>query len=412
MIFYRAAFDLLLARIDPERAHALASRAMRLLVAIPGVPWALRRWAPQDPVLRVDAFGLSFASPLGVAAGVDKDGTWFRALGLLGFGFVEVGTVTARPQPGNERPRVFRATRARALLNGMGFPNQGAAALARRLRGRADDDPTVGVNVGKSKVVALADAGEDYRAAVRELASVADYMAINVSSPNTPELRDMQRAELLGPLIEEVRAGLRDAGVTAALPLLVKIAPDLPDEEIIALADVALEMSLDGIIAVNTTVDRAGLGGEGAALASVPGGGVSGAPLNARALEVLRLLRAHVGERLVLVSVGGVQGAREAWERIVAGATLVQAYTGFVYGGPGWPRQVNRELARRVRASGHGSIQELVGSEPGGEPDSESGGAAGAESGGESGSEPDSESGSEPGGESRAAAVRSHRSVR
>lgn len=360
---YRALYNLLLARIDPERAHALASRALRLLVAIPGVPWALRRWwAPRDPALRVDALGLSFPSPLGVAAGVDKDGTWYQALGLLGFGCVEVGTVTARPQAGNERPRVYRVPAARALLNRMGFPNPGAAAVARRLRGRRAGEPIVGVNVGKSRAVALKDAGEDYRAAVRELAPMADYIAINVSSPNTPELREMQRAELLRPLIEEIRAGLGDAGVTPSLPLLVKIAPDMSDEEILALADLALELSLDGIIAVNTTVERAGLGSDGAALAAVPGGGVSGAPLNARALEILRLLRARVGERLVLVSVGGVQGAQEVWERMLAGATLVQAYTGFVYGGPGWPRRVNRELARRVRGAGVASIQELVGS--------------------------------------------------
>jgi dihydroorotate dehydrogenase len=360
-LIYRALFELLLKHVDPERAHAFASRILRLLVAIPGVPWVLRRGAaPHDPALRVSALGLAFPSPLGVAAGVDKDGTWSRALGLLGFGFVEVGTVTARPQQGNERPRVFRIPPKRALLNRMGFPNPGAVLVTSRLRERAAE-PVVGVNVGKSKAVALADAGEDYRAAVRELAPVSDYIALNVSSPNTPELREMQAVELLAPLIDDVRAGLRDAGVSR--PLLVKIAPDLPDEEIVAIADLALELSLDGIVAVNTTIDRAVLHPDGDSLASVQGGGVSGPPLAARALEVLRLLRARVGERLVLVSVGGVQEPGDVWERIRAGATLVQAYTGFVYGGPAWPRQVNRELARRVREAGRSSIQELVGSE-------------------------------------------------
>jgi dihydroorotate dehydrogenase len=360
-LIYRALFELVLKRIDPERAHALAARTMRLLVAIPGVPWALRRrLVPNDPALRIEALGLTFPSPLGVAAGVDKDDTWSCGLGLLGFGFVEVGTVTALPQAGNERPRIFRIPAKRALLNRMGFPNPGAPVVAQRLRDRAAE-PVVGVNVGKSKAVALADAGRDYRAAVRELAPVSDYIALNVSSPNTPELREMQAVELLAPLIGDVRAGLRDAGVER--PLLVKIAPDLPDEEIVAIADLALELSLDGIVAVNTTIDRAGLGASGEELACVQGGGVSGPPLAIRALEVLRLLRARVGERMVLVSVGGVLEPGEAWERIRAGATLVQAYTGFVYGGPAWPRQVNRELARRVRAAGRSSIQELVGDE-------------------------------------------------
>ena len=360
-MIYRALFELLLKRLDPERAHALASRTLCLLVAIPGVPWTLRRWAvPRDRVLRVSALGLAFPSPLGAAAGVDKDGRWSRGLGLLGFGFVEIGTVTAQPQAGNERPRIFRIPAERALLNRMGFPNPGAATVAARLRERAAE-PVVGVNVGKSRPVALADAGQDYRAAVRELAPVAAYVALNVSSPNTPELREMQAVELLAPLVADVRAGLRDAGVER--PLLVKIAPDLADEEILAIADLAIELSLAGIVAVNTTIDRTGLHPDGGPLAAVQGGGVSGPPLAARALEVLRLLRARVGERLVLVSVGGVQGADDVWQRICAGATLVQAYTGFVYGGPAWPRRVNRELARRVRAAGRSSVQELVGSE-------------------------------------------------
>jgi len=360
-LIYSALFELVLGRVDPERAHALAARVLRLLVAIPGVPWALRRWTvPHDPALRVQALGLTFPSPLGVAAGVDKEATWFRALGLLGFGFVEVGTVTAAAQPGNERPRIFRIPSRRALLNRMGFPNPGAAIVAGHLRGRPAE-PVVGVNVGKGKAVALADAGEDYRACVRELAPVADYIALNVSSPNTPELRAMQALEPLRALVGDVRAGLRDARVTR--PLLVKIAPDLPDGEILAVADLALELGLDGILAVNTTIDRAVLGSAAGSLAAVQGGGVSGPPLAARALEVLRLLRARVGERLVLVSVGGVQEPADVWERIRAGATLVQAYTGFVYGGPGWPRRVNRELARRVRAAGRSSIGELVGDE-------------------------------------------------
>jgi dihydroorotate dehydrogenase len=358
-LIYRLFYRLFLRHLDAEVAHSLASRSLRSATAIPSVRGILRRVAvPHDPAIEVRALGSSFPSPLGVAAGVDKDGTWFEGLGLLGFGFVEVGTVTARAQAGNPRPRVFRLTRERALLNMMGFPNPGAEAVAARLRGRAAG-VIVGVNVGKGRDTALADAGGDYRAAVRRVAPFCDYVALNVSSPNTPGLREMQAVELLRPLVGEVRSELEAAGIE--VPLLVKIAPDASDEQLDAIADLAMTLSLDGIIAVNTTVDRSVLGSSAQMVASIEGGGVSGAPLKARALEVLRRLRARVGDSLVLVSVGGVEGPEDVWERILAGATLVQAYTGFVYGGPGWPRRVNRALARQVRAAGKSSIQELVG---------------------------------------------------
>jgi dihydroorotate dehydrogenase len=304
-----------------------------------------------DPVLRVRALGLEFPSPLGVAAGVDKDAGWFEGLGALGFGWVEVGTLTARSQPGNPRPRVFRLVRDRALLNSMGFPNPGAEAAATRLRARRA--PTVvAVNVGRSKAAPAQETGADYRAAVRAVAALGDLLVLNVSSPNTPGLRDLQRVEALGALVDEVRDELRAMGV--GVPLLVKVAPDLADEELDAIADLALERGLDGLIAVNTTIDRSGLSAD-------PGrpGGVSGAPLKARALEVLERLRARTGGRLALVSVGGIETADDALERLRAGATLVQAYTGFVYGGPLWPRRVNRALARAVRAAGASSIADL-----------------------------------------------------
>ena len=359
-MIYSVFFKLFLKRIDVEVAHALASRALRVLTATPGVRAGLRRWVvPHDPSLQVKALGLTFPSPLGVAAGVDKDATWFDSLGLLGFGFVEVGTVTAQPQVGNPRPRVFRITLVRALLNKMGFPNPGAEVVAERL-GRRTGDVIVGVNIGKSMTVPLVDAGEDYRATVRHVARVSNYIVINVSSPNTPGLREMQAVELLRPLIAEVRAELDAADIK--IPILIKIGPDVSDDEIGAVADLAMALSLDGIIAVNTTVDRGDLGDLPDSVASVEGGGVSGAPLKARAMEVLRLLYAKVGNSLVLVSVGGVGEPEDAWERILAGATLVQAHTGFIYGGPAWPRRMNRALAERVRYAGRSSIQELVGS--------------------------------------------------
>jgi dihydroorotate dehydrogenase len=302
---------------------------------------ARRVLAPRDPALRVRALGLDLPSPIGLAAGFDKDATLLDPLGALGFGFVEVGTVTARAQPGNPRPRMFRLPADRALVNRMGFNNAGAQAAAARLARARDPGVVVGVNIGKTKVAA--DAAADYRASAAALAPHADYLVINVSSPNTPGLRDLQAVEQLEPLIAAVREGMGEH----RMPLLVKIAPDLADEDVDAVADLALELGLAGIIATNTTVERAGLRTEGVP----PEGGISGAPLKARSLAVLRRLRARAGDGLVLVSVGGIESAEDAWERLQAGATLVQAYTGFVYGGPGWPRRVNRELARRLRAA-------------------------------------------------------------
>jgi dihydroorotate dehydrogenase len=357
-LIYRLLFKSILQRIDPEVAHALASRTLHLATAVPGGRIILQRLAGRpDPCLQVHALGLTFPSPLGVAAGVDKDASWFDALAALGFGFVEIGTVTALPQAGNGRPRVFRIARDRALLNRMGFPNPGARAVAERLRERPHTG-IIGVNVGKSGAVALADANEDYTASMRQLAPYADYAVINVSSPNTPGLREMQDVELLRPLLIKVKSELE--AVDASVPLLVKIAPDLGDEQIDALVDLALSLKLGGIVAVNTTVDRGGLS-QADIPPSIEGGGVSGAPLKARALEVLKRLRARAGDRLVLISVGGIETPEDAWSRIRAGATLVQAYTGFVYGGPAWPAHMNRELARRVRSAGRSSIHELVG---------------------------------------------------
>jgi dihydroorotate dehydrogenase len=368
-LIYRAFFRLVLQRVDPERAHAIAAATLRFLAAVPGVLWAMRRLlAPHAEALRVHTLGLEFASPLGVAAGVDKNATWSEPLLALGFGAVEVGTVTAHAQPGNPRPRVTRFPAQRALLNAMGFPNDGAEAVAPRLAGQHRG--VLGINVGKSKLAALDDAVADYRESVRLLAPHADYLVLNVSSPNTPGLREMQAVERLGALIDGVREELSAAG-RPALPLLVKLAPDLADAEIEQIADLALERGLTGIVATNTTVDHTVLPA-GATAALPHGGGVSGAPLRPRALAVLRLLHARVGGRLTLVAAGGIADADDAWERILAGATLLQAYTGFVYGGPLWPRRLNRGLERRLRESPWTSLEEAVGQAepPGGSPQS------------------------------------------
>ena len=353
---YRLLYRVVLRRVPAEAAHLAAFALIRGVARVPGAAWLLGRWlGPRDPVLRVRALGLEFPGPLGLAAGFDKDARGTRGLAALGFGFVEVGTVTARAQPGNPKPRMFRLAADRALVNRMGFNNAGAAAAAARLghsRGRRSRrGPVVGVNIGKSRAAPDEEAAADYAASARAVAAVAGYVAVNVSSPNTPGLRDLQAADRLRPVLVAVRAAL-DAAVSGGrrVPLLVKIAPDLADADVDAIADLALELGLDGIIATNTTVSRDGLASPAAEVAAAGAGGLSGPPLRARSLAVLRRLRARAGDRLVLIAAGGIETPDDAWERLRAGATLVQAYTGFVYGGPLWPRRMHAGLARRMKA--------------------------------------------------------------
>lgn len=360
-LIYRAFFWLVLQRIPAELAHTLAIAAMRAYALVPGLLKLTDRLLRPPRSLRVEALGLDFRSPLGLAAGVDKNSTAFEPLAALGFGAVEVGTVTDSAQPGNPGRRVWRLPSDKAILNWMGFPNSGADAQAKRLARRRLDH-VVGVNIGKSRKVELdGDVVGDYRAATRKLAPFADYLALNVSSPNTPGLRSMQTGQHLRELVGGVRAELRQCG-RPRLPLLIKLGPDLGDEEILELAEAAVAAEVDGIIAVNTTTDydsvevcREAIERHG------DRGGVSGRPLKKRALEVIRLLHARV-DGLPLVSVGGIETAEDAWERILAGATLVQAHTGFVYGGPLWPRRLNRDLARLLADSQWSSIEEAVGS--------------------------------------------------
>ncbi len=361
---YKLLFALVLRRLPAETAHRLAFGLLRALTAVPGVGVLARRLLlPTDPALRVRALGLDLPGPLGLAAGFDKDAAGVDAMAALGFAYVEVGTLTAEPQPGNTRPRMFRVPADRALVNRMGFNNHGADLAARRLRRRTTrrrPHAPVGVNIGKTKVVPAADAIADYVRSAGVLADVADYLVVNVSSPNTPGLRDLQAVDHLKPLLVAVREAV-DRASRQRVPLLVKIAPDLADEDIDAVADLAVELRLDGIIATNTTIDRSGLRTPEPEVDAIGAGGLSGAPLKGRALEVLRRLRLRVGESMVLVAVGGIENADDAWERITAGATLVQAYTGLVYGGPLWPRRVHRGLVERVRSAGYSTITEAVG---------------------------------------------------
>ncbi|HET6562622.1 MAG TPA: quinone-dependent dihydroorotate dehydrogenase [Marmoricola sp.] len=341
---YEPLFDRVLTHTDAESAHSAAFRAIR--AARPVLAPAGRR--VRTRASRVEAMGLTFPGVLGLAAGFDKNAEGVDALAALGFGFVEVGTVTGEPQPGNPRPRLFRLPHDRAVVNRMGFNNDGAEVVARRLAerqaqraGKSHSDVVLGVNIGKTKVVPEEQAVGDYEKSTRLLAPFADYLVVNVSSPNTPGLRDLQAVSKLGPLLTAVREAA-DAVAARHVPLLVKIAPDLSDADVLAVADLALELGLDGIVATNTTVRRDGLT---TPAEEVGAGGLSGAPLTDRADEVMRLLRGRVGPDLALVGVGGIGDVADARRRLEAGATLLQGYTGFVYGGPRWPARLQRALS-------------------------------------------------------------------
>ncbi|HEU4583235.1 MAG TPA: quinone-dependent dihydroorotate dehydrogenase [Polyangiaceae bacterium] len=355
---YRWLIRPLLFWVPAEWAHTLTFAALRWLHALPGGPQLLRAiWGRLQPGLEVHALGLRFASPVVLAAGFDKHATGYAALLDLGFGGVEVGTITNEAQAGNPRPRLFRLPHDRALLNRMGFNNCGAEQAERHLR--APRQGVVGVNIGKTKRVAESEAVVDYAASARRLAPLADYLVVNVSSPNTPGLRDLQAAEKLRPLLKAVQAELRgSAGRRPAL--LVKIAPDLADEDILGVADLALELGLDGIVATNTTISRAGLRTPPHAIEALGAGGISGAPLRQRSLEVLRLLRSRAGSRLTLVAAGGIDSADEAWARLCAGASLVQIYTAFIYGGPSLPGRIAQGLLERARAEGFATLAKAI----------------------------------------------------
>lgn len=338
---YALLFRTVLSRMDPEAAHHAAMIVIRLLGVAP-FSWAARALTRPAPSLRTSALGLTFDSPFGIAAGFDKDVRAATGLHALGFGHVEVGTITAIPQEGNPRPRLFRLVPDRAVINRMGFNNHGAEAAAARLEKlrRRPRRAVIGVNIGKSRVVEVADATADYVRSAALLAPLADYLVVNVSSPNTPGLRGLQAVETLRPLLEAVRDA---AGRT---PLLVKIAPDLTDDEVREISLLAVELGLAGLIATNTTISREGLRTDPAVIAAAGAGGLSGAPLKSRALEVLKLVRASVPAEFAVISAGGVETPADVRERLDSGATLVQGYTSFLYRGPLWARQINRGLTK------------------------------------------------------------------
>ena len=289
----------------------------------------------------VKVMGLEFKGPFGMAAGFDKNAEMVQELGQLGFSHVEIGTVTRHAQDGNPKPRLFRLKKDLSLINRMGFNNEGADAVSKRLeklKSSCATLPIIGVNIGKSKITELEDAVSDYQYSAEKLAPFADYIAVNVSSPNTPGLRSLQASDQLEPILNAVIAK------AAGKPVLVKIAPDLADEDVVAVAALATKLRLAGVIATNTTVSRAGLRTDSQRVSSMGAGGLSGPILKERSLEVLKLLRANLPSEIVIVSVGGVFSPADVSQRLKLGASLVQGYTGFVFEGPLWARKINRGL--------------------------------------------------------------------
>jgi len=342
-MIYPFIFRTVFRRMDPEQAHHLAFRAISLVGRTPVLSSVVQgALAPFLQGPGVEVFGRRVPAPFGVAGGFDKNAEAVQGLTMLGFGFVEIGTVTAYAQPGNERPRLWREIDLGGVRNRMGFNNEGAAAAAARLEKlrstRAGRAIFVGANIGKTKVTPAAEAAGDYATSASLLAPWADYLVVNVSSPNTPGLRDLQSVDALRPILVAVREAADTATAAAGrprIPLLVKIAPDLADDDVDAVADLALELGLDGVVAVNTTISH-----------DLGEGGLSGRPLLARGLEVVARLRERLGSRPVIIGVGGITTPADAQAYLDAGANLTQGYTAFIYEGPFWARRINKELVR------------------------------------------------------------------
>lgn len=350
---------------DAESAHQLALWFLRIAGDFAPARAVVQSMAmPPAQNMAIEALGLHFDHPLGLAAGFDKEGHALRGLQALGFSFVEMGTVTPHPQPGNARPRLFRLTEDRALINRLGFPSRGKEEAARNLARfrRIVAHFPVGVSLGKNKETPLQEAFRDYEQALEATYGAGDFFVINMSSPNTPELRRLQSNEflsdLLAALYEKIEALSYRSSSGLVKPLLVKIAPDLEWAEIDTLLDLCLQHKIAGIVATNTTLDRKGLKNRN----QDEMGGLSGAPLNYRSTEIIRHIARHTGSRLTVIGVGGIFSGDDIWEKMDAGAHLVQAYTGFVYEGPLFVRKVLAQLQKRMRQEGVAHLRDIIGS--------------------------------------------------
>lgn len=355
----------ILFRLPAESAHEFALKALRSGLSTSFARQAVAQRLAIRELGSLNRFGLEFSNPIGLAAGFDKNGIYTRELAALGFGFIEVGTVTNQPQPGNPKPRLFRLPKDRALINRLGFNNVGAAQVAENLRHHGPAC-VVGVNIGKSRGAAIQDAVPDYLASFDSVYEVADYIAVNVSSPNTPNLRELQTASLLKELLAALQQRNKELSSDRPKPLLLKIAPDLSDSETEQVVAVAIEASIAGIIATNTTIHRDGLETPAAEVQRLGDGGLSGAPLRSRSNEVISLIYNLTRGGLPIIGVGGVFSAEDAWAKIRAGASLVQLYTGFIYEGPRVVRRINEGLAAIMKREGFAAIDEAVGSQANG----------------------------------------------
>ena len=350
---YRSLVRPILFRLPPETAHELALHSLSL------IPPRLIARHFDNPIGR---FGLSFPNPVGLAAGFDKNGIALQPLAALGFGFIEAGTVTHHPQPGNPRPRLFRLSEDQALINRAGFNNDGAAAFARRVEHRRPDC-VLGVSIGKSKITPLEKATEDYLASFELVYKVADYIAVNVSSPNTPQLRELQQSEQLTSLLSALQTRRQELQerYRKQVPLLVKLSPDLDRGDLEMIVDVIERLQIDGIIATNTTVSRDNLRTDARRVQACGEGGLSGKPLSNRATSIIARLYELTRGRIPLIGVGGIFNAEDAWEKISAGASLVQLYTGFIYEGPNIAQQINEGLAKILAREGFATLDAAVG---------------------------------------------------
>ena len=363
-MLYRSLLRPILFRLPAETAHELALQSL----TFPFAARLINRISPDDSNtpsnIAIERFGLRFKNPVGLAAGFDKNGVALPALAALGFGFIEAGTVTYHPQPGNQRPRLFRLPADRALINRAGFNNEGAIEFARRVANRRSMCP-LGVSIGKSKITPLENAIDDYLASFDAVFPVADYIAVNISSPNTPGLRELQRADQLEKLLAALNERNTDLTVrsqrSSTIPLLVKLAPDLQNGELELIVEVARGQGIAGIIATNTTIEREGLRTSRAQVEACGEGGLSGAPLRHRSNEVIAFIYRATRGALPIIGVGGISTAEDAWDKICSGASLIQLYTGFVYEGPSVARRINEGLARILKREGFRSLDEVVG---------------------------------------------------